>query len=146
MRHLTYKCHVSFCFSLIFPRTVFLDFICIARCAASPLLLTTVWCSLMGVLHFLSVHFPCDGHPNPLQLPVTTNYALVSMHVPLETREKIGMGHIPRDCIAGPQAMSIFNVTKYYQIALECPKHTTFPPAEAYPYLSPADTWHYPAF
>lgn len=41
------------------------------------------------------------------------------MHVPLETKEKIGMGHVPGDCIAGPQ------VTKYCQIASECLNPTT---------------------
>lgn len=47
------------------------------------------------------------------------------MHVPLETSEKISMGHIPRDYITGPQAMNKLNVTKYKQIALECLNHTT---------------------
>lgn len=86
----------------------------------------------MGVLHCWPVHFPCDGHPNPLQFPVTTNNASVFKHVPLETKEKVGMGHILRDCTAGPQAMGTHTVTKHCQIAPECPNHTTLPLAEGY--------------
>lgn len=127
-------------FLFYFPYTLFLYSIFIARCDTSPLLLTTVWYFLRGVLHFLPVYFPCDGHPSLLQLPVTTNNASVLMHVSLRTSEKVGMWHTLSYYIVAPQSMSIFHVTTHCPVAPECLNY----PHSSPPHLPPASIWHHP--